>query len=174
MEIFVCYLNGPRPESVVPPQWIAGWHYAAPHGIYPTIDGHPGISMGNLRTLGEALSAPEVAAFDEADSYKKRQEISARVAKVVATKSTAEWSAILNQHNIWHAPVNDYAAVVEDPQVRHNKCFVTMLGATGAPITLVTHPIRYNSQAPQVHLPPQPLGAQTALSKGQEKKVILP
>lgn len=57
----------------------------APHGIYPTIDGHLGISMANLRTLGEALSAPEVATFDEADSYKKRQEISARVAKVVAT-----------------------------------------------------------------------------------------
>ena len=84
------------------------------------------------------------------------------MAKVMATKSTAEWSAILNKHNIWHAPVKDYAAVIDDPQVRHNSCFVTIPGATGTPITLVTHPIRYDGEAPHVHLPPQPLGAQTA------------
>ena len=84
------------------------------------------------------------------------------MANVVATKSTAEWEEILEKHNIWHAPVNDYAGVADDPQVRHNGCFVTIPGATGTPITLVTHPIRYDGEAPEVRLPPQPLGAQTA------------
>ena len=162
METFTCYLNGPRPESIVPPKWIAGWHYAAPHGIYATTDGHLAISMASLKSLGEALSSPEVSAYDEADSYVKREEIAACVAKVLATKSTAEWSPILNLHNIWHTPVNDYAAVADDPQVGHNRCFVTIPGATGTPIRLVAHPIRYDGEAPHIRLPPQPLGAQTA------------
>jgi crotonobetainyl-CoA:carnitine CoA-transferase CaiB-like acyl-CoA transferase len=34
-------------------------------------------------------------------------------------------------------------------------------GATGAPLTLVNHPVRYDGQAAEVRLPPQPLGAQT-------------
>ena len=162
METFVCYLNGPRPESVASPNWIGGWMYAAPYGIYATADGHLAISLGKLKMLGEALSSPQVVAFDEADNYKRREEVAECVANVVATKSTAEWEEILEKHNIWHAPVNDYAAVADDPQVRHNGCFVTIPGATGTPITLVTHPIRYNGEAPEVRLPPQPLGAQTA------------
>ena len=53
METFICYLNGPRPGSVLPPNWIAGWHYAAPHKIYAASDGHLAISMASLKTLGE-------------------------------------------------------------------------------------------------------------------------
>ena len=49
-----------------------------------------------------------------------------------------------------------------DPQVAHNRNFVTVPGATGAPVTLVTHPVRYDGEAPAVRLPPQPLGAQSA------------
>jgi crotonobetainyl-CoA:carnitine CoA-transferase CaiB-like acyl-CoA transferase len=162
METFTCYLNGPRPESVTPPRWIAGWVYGAPYGVYETADGYMGISLASLKTLGEALSSPGVAAFDDADQYTKRNEIAACVAKVLATRSNAEWMEILDRHKIWHAPVNDYAAVADDPQVHHNRCFVTMPGATGEPITLVAHPNRYDGEAPEVRLPPQPLGAQTA------------
>jgi crotonobetainyl-CoA:carnitine CoA-transferase CaiB-like acyl-CoA transferase len=162
METFTCYLNGPRPESVAPPRWIGGWHYAAPYGIYSTSDGHLAISLTSLKALGEALSSPEVKAFDDADSYSKREEIAACIARVLASKRTTEWCEILDSHSIWNAPVNDYAAVVDDPQVRHNRCFVTLPGATGTPITLVNHPIRYDGAAPDVKSPPQPIGAQTA------------
>ena len=36
-----------------------------------------------------------------------------------------------------------------------------MEGATGAPITLVSHPIRYDGEVPSIRLPPQKLGAQS-------------
>jgi crotonobetainyl-CoA:carnitine CoA-transferase CaiB-like acyl-CoA transferase len=162
METFVCYLNGPRPESVVPPKWIGGWHYEAPYGIYATKDGHIAISLTSLKVLGEALSSPEVAAFDDADNYKKREEIAPLIAKIIATKTTAEWGENFDKHNIWYSPVNDYAAVADDPQVRHKGCFIPVTGSTGSPITLVTHPIRYDGEVPEIRLPPQPLGAQTA------------
>jgi crotonobetainyl-CoA:carnitine CoA-transferase CaiB-like acyl-CoA transferase len=58
--------------------------------------------------------------------------------------------------------VNGYADVAADPQVKHNGSFVTVEGATGSPVTLVNHPVRYDGQSAEVRLPPQRLGAQTA------------
>ncbi len=57
--------------------------------------------------------------------------------------------------------------MVADPQVEHNRNFVTVPGATGAPVTLVTHPVRYDGEVPTVRLPPQPLGAQSAEILGE-------
>ena len=34
-------------------------------------------------------------------------------------------------------------------------------GANAAPVTLVNHPVRYDGEAAEVRLAPQPLGAQT-------------
>jgi len=34
-------------------------------------------------------------------------------------------------------------------------------GKTGAPVTLVNHPVRYDGEAAEIRLPPQRLGAQT-------------
>ena len=77
-------------------------------------------------------------------------------------RSTAEWIETLTRHGIWHSAVNDYEGVVADPQVAHSGSFVTVEGSTGTPVTLVRHPVRYDGEAPDVRLPPQPLGAQTA------------
>ncbi|MFL5195843.1 MAG: hypothetical protein ACJ8BE_02905, partial [Microvirga sp.] len=48
--------------------------------------------------------------------------------------------------------------------VRHMDSLVTVTGAgeTQAPVTLVNHPLRYDGEAAEIRLPPQPLGAQTA------------
>lgn len=161
MESFVCYLNGTKPDSVAAPPWVAGWYYQAPYGIYATSDGHLAISLVSLKTMGEALSQPALAVFDDADAFDRRQEIAELVAEAMATRGSGEWQEILTRYKIWHAPVNDYDAVVADPQVRHNASFITVDGATGTPITLVNHPVRYDGEATSVRLPPQPLGAQT-------------
>ena len=70
---------------------------------------------------------------------------------------------------IWHAPVQDYAQIAEDPQVKHMQALVTVPGGgpTKAPVTLVNHPVRYDGQAADVYLPPQRLGAQTAEILGE-------
>ncbi len=51
--------------------------------------------------------------------------------------------------------------MVADPQVAHNKSFQVVKGATGSPITLVSHPVSYDGEVPEIRLPPQKLGAQT-------------
>jgi crotonobetainyl-CoA:carnitine CoA-transferase CaiB-like acyl-CoA transferase len=160
-ESFTCFLNGPRPASVTPHNLSGGWYFAAPYGIFPTSDGHLAISLTSLATLAEALEAPQIAAFTSAEEYDRRDEINALVAEALKLRSNKVWEGVLTRHKIWHSPVNDYATVVQDPQVVHNKTFMTVPGATGAPITLVGHPIKYDGKSPEVRLPPQPMGAQT-------------
>ena len=64
---------------------------------------------------------------------------------------------------IWHAPVQGYAQIMEDPQVRHMRSLLTVPGTgdSDAPVTLLNHPVLYDGEAAGVRLPPQRLGAQT-------------
>jgi crotonobetainyl-CoA:carnitine CoA-transferase CaiB-like acyl-CoA transferase len=160
LETFVCYLNGETPDSVRQPKHIAGWHYPAPYGIYRTEDGELAISLSDMATLSEALGLPDLAAVTPDETFTRNEELAEAIAGAIAQKTTAAWLEILKSHRIWHARVNDYAEVVADPQVRHNGTFVTLPGATGTPVTLVGHPVRYDGATPEVRLPPQRLGAQ--------------
>ena len=162
LESFTCYLNGETPEEVSQPGAISGWYYGAPYGIYATRDGHVAISLGSLELLNRALDIPADARITDAESYTRRDEAARAIAARLQEWSTEDTLARLSEHGIWHAPINDYADVVKDPQVQHNGSFSTITGATGTPITLVNHPVRYDGVAPSIHLPPQRLGAQSA------------
>jgi crotonobetainyl-CoA:carnitine CoA-transferase CaiB-like acyl-CoA transferase len=161
MESFTGYLNGERPDDVRQPSSIAGWLYGAPYGIYATKDGHIAISLGSLDTLGDALGIPAEQRIPDSDAYKRRDEAADIIAARVAELTTAECIKRFEARSIWHAAVNDYRDVVVDPQVAHNKSFQTVTGATGSPVTLVSHPVRYDGEVPQIRLPPQKLGAQS-------------
>lgn len=160
-ESITCYFNGPRPSPVHQPPNVATWYHPAPYGIYATLDGYLAISLSSLDRLGSVLELPEITGFSAEDAFSRREEIAALIAAVLKKRRSADWLKVLGATEIWHAPVNDYEAVKEDPQVRHNESIVTIPGATGTPITLVRHPVRYDGEIPPIRLPPQPLGAQT-------------
>ena len=88
----------------------------------------------------------------DAQAYERREEAAAGIARALKARTTDEWCAIFAERGIWHSPVNDYSRLADDPQVIHNKNFVTIPGATGAPVTLVTHPVRYDGKTPEVRL----------------------
>jgi crotonobetainyl-CoA:carnitine CoA-transferase CaiB-like acyl-CoA transferase len=161
MESFTCYLNGETPDDVRQPGPIAGWYYGAPYGIYATKNGHVAISLGSLDVLGDALGIPADQRVPDNEAYSRRDEATSAIAANLAQRTTAECLKLLEARSIWHAAVNDYSDVVADPQVAHNKSFQTVKGATGSPITLVSHPVRYDGEVPEVRLPPQKLGAQS-------------
>lgn len=161
MESFTCYLNGERPTDVRQPGPIAGWYYSAPYGVYPTKDGHVAISLGSLDTLGDALGIPPEQRVPDGDAFRRRDEAAPAIAAYVSILTTAECVRRFEARGIWHAAVNDYSDVAIDPQVAHNGTFQTVEGATGSPITLVSHPVRYDGEVPAIRLPPQKLGAQS-------------
>ncbi len=161
MESFTCYLNGEKPDSIRQPRHVGGWYYGSPYGIYRASDGELVISLTPLPLLSKVLDSPELAAIDPNSWFSRREEIADLVQKKIGQHSIAHWFALFEQHEVWHAPVNDYEEVLNDPQVRHNEAFMKVSGATGAPVSLVRHPVRYDGEAPGVRLPPQKLGAQT-------------
>jgi crotonobetainyl-CoA:carnitine CoA-transferase CaiB-like acyl-CoA transferase len=160
-ESLTCYMNGDRPDDTRQPEHVAGWYYSAPYGLYATKDGHIAISLGSLDVLGDALELPREQRVPDSEAFTRRDEITAAIAADVVKRTTAECVEIFAARAIWHAPVNDYSKLADDPQIVHNRSFQTVQGATGAPITLVSHPIQYDGQVPEVRLPPQELGAQS-------------
>ena len=161
IEPLTLYLNGAGTEEPRGPANIGGWYYAAPYGIYPTADGHIAISLSEMKDISAALGVEALASIPQADSFRRRGEISRLIRDATREQPTAYWLDVFEKAGIWHAPVQDFDAVAEDPQVQHNGSFATVEDAGGKPIRLVTHPVRYDGKAPEVRFPPQPLGAQT-------------
>jgi crotonobetainyl-CoA:carnitine CoA-transferase CaiB-like acyl-CoA transferase len=160
-ESLTYYMNGEPPDDIRQPEHVSGWYYSAPYGLYATRDGHVAISLGSLEVLGDALDLPREERISDSEAFARRGDIARAVAANIAKRTTAECLEIFTARGIWHAPVNDYSKLADDPQVVHNRSFQTVPGATGTPITFVSHPIQYDGQVPEVRLPPQKLGAQS-------------
>jgi crotonobetainyl-CoA:carnitine CoA-transferase CaiB-like acyl-CoA transferase len=163
-ESLVAWLNAPkRPASVGAYRHVAGWYYPAPYGVYATRDGHLAVSLCPLPALAEIIEEPRLSSFSDKDAWTRQDEIGELIAARLRTKASEEWSQRMEQTQIWHARVQDYADIVADPQVKHMQALVTVPGGgkTGAPVTLVNHPVRYDGEAAAIRLPPQRLGAQT-------------
>ncbi|HEY7245458.1 MAG TPA: CoA transferase [Xanthobacteraceae bacterium] len=163
-ESLTAWLNAAdRPAGASARRHLGGWYYPAPYGIYATRDGHVAISLSSLRALADPLGEPRLASFSERDAWTRQDEIGELIASQLRTQTTADWSRRMEQAKIWHARVQGYEDIIEDPQVKHVQMLVTVSGdgKTGAPVTLVNHPVRYDGEAAGIRLPPQSLGAQT-------------
>ena len=60
------------------------------------------------------------------------------------TRSTAAWSEALGAAGLRFAPVRDYAAVTEDPQVWENGYLAKVTGADGSEQTVVASPVWFS------------------------------
>jgi crotonobetainyl-CoA:carnitine CoA-transferase CaiB-like acyl-CoA transferase len=163
-ESLTAWANAPRrPASVQAFRRVAGWYYAAPYGVYPTRDGYLALSLSSLSEVGDIVDEPRLAAFTHEDAWTRQDEIGELIAARLKTRSTGEWTALMEPAKIWHAPVQTYADIVADPQVKHMQALVSVAGAGPArePVTLVNHAVRYDGEAAEIRLPPQQLGAQT-------------
>jgi len=69
--------------------------------------------------LAEATGRPDLAVHAEGDSYIVRgsQEIDAALVEAIATKTIAEWMDIFARADVPVVPVNEGAAVADDPQM---------------------------------------------------------
>ena len=96
-------------------QWFAFTQATQPDRYWPII----------CRALGiETLEHD--ARFETAELRReRRQELVAILDTVFATKTAREWETVFHQHEIQGTPVNDYAHMVEDPEVVANGFITT-------------------------------------------------
>src|SRR5262249_40100491 len=142
---------------------IAGWYYPAPYGVYATRNGHLAVSLCPVQALADIIEEPRLVSFSDKDAWTRQDEIGEMIAARLKTKTTEDWSRRMEQAQLWHARVQGYADVVADRQANHMKALVPIqaAGATGARVTLVNHPVRYDGEAAAIRQPPERLGAQT-------------
>src|SRR5262249_31309352 len=152
-ESVVAWLNAPKkPSSIQAFRHVAGWYYAAPYGVYATKDGHLALSLSPLEAIAEAIGEPRIAGFSLADTWKKQDEIGELIAQRLKTAATQEWTARMEPLEIWHAPVQGYAEIADDPQVQHMRSMLRVAGMGGRQeqVTLLNHPALYDGEAAQV------------------------
>ena len=155
------WLNGAPRASSRGSAGAAAWFSPGGYGIHATTDGHVAISMSTPANLAAALDVPALAAMPDTASFDDQAEITRLVGGAMAAFTTAEAMSRLDAAGIWNAEVEDYDALPNNPQLQHLEAFPTLKGATGAEVTFVGHPVRYDGAALPISLVPQALGAQT-------------
>jgi crotonobetainyl-CoA:carnitine CoA-transferase CaiB-like acyl-CoA transferase len=160
VEPFTYYLNkGPLWERSKPGS--GSRYHPAPYGIYRTKDSWIAISLTPVEKLRKALDGNTLAGFTERDEIERREDIHQIVCTALQQKTTEEWFSIFAEHGIWHAPVNGYEEVENDPQVAWNKIIMQLEHPDVGPVRLVRHPVRYDGEAPGIRRYPPRLGEHT-------------
>jgi crotonobetainyl-CoA:carnitine CoA-transferase CaiB-like acyl-CoA transferase len=117
------YLNGAglpvRSNSDIP-----GAYLGAPYGFYQTADGYIAIAMNPVNKLAALVGVPGYEDRSESQIMEGRDQVRADFQKGFIKKTTQEWLDILLAEDIWCGPVNDYAAVEQDPQIAENEMIV--------------------------------------------------
>jgi crotonobetainyl-CoA:carnitine CoA-transferase CaiB-like acyl-CoA transferase len=119
------------------PQQVGNDHpHSMPTSAYRTKDGYLNVGASGkviferfCKAIGREAwpQRPEFA--DEKARAKNRAQLNAEIGQILATRTTAEWSALLNETGVPSGPIYTMDEVFADPQVRH-------LGAAAA----VKHP----------------------------------
>lgn len=143
------YLNhGVEPERATENVGHVGG--TGPQGIYPTSDGYIALSMFHCPTLGEILGVSWLDEFDTNEKmFEERDRIHELLSGHFATGTTEHWMGLLAAHDVWCAPVQDYAQVEKDPQVAHRRLIWEVpVGEDGQTFRTVGSPFVFSGTPP--------------------------
>ncbi len=137
------YLNGAglpvRSRSNIP-----GAYLGAPYGFYETADGYIAIAMNPIDKLARLVGIEGYENHPESQIMEGRDQVRADFQKGFLKKTTQEWLDILLAEDIWVAPVNDFAAVEQDPQIRENEMIVEWEHPRAGTVRGVGIPVKYS------------------------------
>jgi crotonobetainyl-CoA:carnitine CoA-transferase CaiB-like acyl-CoA transferase len=144
------------------PRNVASGYHPAPYGVFETSDGYIMVSMSPVAQLNAALGLDELTPYeDPARRFPDRREISRILARVLRTRTAAEWLERLRARDCWCAPVNDYPAAFSDPAIRSLDPILEVEHPRAGRVSVLRHPVRYGAGEPELRRPPPLLGEQT-------------
>lgn len=123
----------------------------APYGAFQTADGYIVLAFPPLKRLGEILGEDGFLTMeDEEHGWTHRDEIFARTASRLLTRTSRHWLDAFEAAGIWAGPVYGYAELVDDPQIRHNGTFVTYDHPTEGRVRVPGFPYRFSATPPRI------------------------
>ena len=139
-----------------------------PWQAFPTADRDLMLAVGNDRqfaTLCTAIGIADVALDPRfktnRDRWAHKPALLALLATALSKRTAAEWTRRLNQAGIASGPINDFAAVLADPQVRHRGLVREMPDRDDGTLTFIGNPVRLSETPPRYERPPPQLGEHT-------------
>jgi CoA:oxalate CoA-transferase len=118
-------------------------YLAAPYGVYDTANGYLALAMTHLPTLGKLLdlrALQEVS--DQADGFRRRDEIKQIIAQRLKQHTTEHWLKILNAADIWCAEVLDWPKLCASTAFEQLGMLQTLRDGHGIEILTTRLPIR--------------------------------
>ncbi len=115
------------------------------------------------RALGAAHLIDDPRFKTSRDRYKNATELVAIFDEIFARHTREEWTKILNEHEIWWAPVNSFDDLMTDEQVAAIGAFLPMpvAGEVGAEQMSVATPVDFSGSPVAPPSAPPALGAHT-------------
>jgi len=77
------------------------------------------------------------------------------LAEILATRTTAEWTEILDRFEIPNAPVMSLETLIDDPHLTAVDFFTTIPAEDGSELRLTGVPVLFDGQRPPVRKPPR-------------------
>ncbi|HLU03882.1 MAG TPA: CaiB/BaiF CoA-transferase family protein [Advenella sp.] len=139
-----------------------------PYGVYPTLDGHIIIAIGNDEQWQRYCAVIDRQDLAGDEDFTKvtgrivnRERLDEHLNQTMQTRNSADWLEVLEKNNVPCGPINNYEQVFQNEQVIHRKLKVDMQRADGARISAAASPLRLTSTPPTYDLPPPAVGQHT-------------
>lgn len=170
LDSIVAFQGPPLTEFLLtgtPPRRLGNEHpLIAPSGSTRTADGRINYTVFDHQwrdfcsRMGLAALADDRRFADTGSRQKNRDALNTELQAIFVTRTSAEWLRQLREMDVLCAPINDYTALVEDPQVRHNGLVTSVADPTSREIPMLRNPVRVGAASPGYSVPPR-LGEHT-------------
>ena len=153
----------------VPPRRAGNAHQnIVPYQVFAVADGHIILAVGNDRQFERfcaVAGCPELTRDERyarnAQRVRHRDMLVPLLAARLRQRSRADWLAALEAAKVPCGPINDFAEVFADPQVRERGMTVTVPHPHNDALELVASPMKLSATPVQLRRPPPLLGQHT-------------
>ncbi len=162
-EVLTTHLNDGRRKPKRSEFRSAHAYLSAPYGVYPTADGWLALAMTPLGKIRDLLELPDLDAFasDPKSWFSARDEIKRLIAERLATRTTAEWLAVLEPADIWCAKVLEWDELMESEGFKALDMLQTVTRDDGVSILTTRSPLRIDGRRTQTHRAAPLIGEQS-------------
>ena len=154
----------------LPPKTGSRAPYATPNEAYRTKDGYIMLAAYNparwTALCRDVLGRPEMAAdprfVDRTTRQSHHRELKETIESVLATRTSAEWLALCERHDLICAPINTYKEVVELEQIKARKSIESITLSDGRSMETVAVTPKLSETPGAIRLPyPSVIGQHT-------------
>jgi crotonobetainyl-CoA:carnitine CoA-transferase CaiB-like acyl-CoA transferase len=155
-------------SGVVPERQGNAHLQIVPYQLFETADGYLVLNVGNdsqWQSFCQAAGANDLGTdprfTTNRQRVERREEVVPKVAAVMKSVSLDEWVRRLEEANVPHAVVRDYAAIFAHEQTAARGMKLTVRDPNGQPVELVGNPLRVAGASPPTPTMPPRLGEET-------------